>query len=73
MSLQSFNPELPLNSHDGSQFHFHGLTDPTNFNPFEAQPDKGVGVANYKEIAFVDPTVTNYQSLIAGLDSSTLR
>jgi len=70
---QLFNSESPLsfNSQDSSQFHDCGLLAPLSPDPLGMKLGKLSGVAERGEIAFFDPTVTNYQNLIDGIDAGT--
>jgi Domain of unknown function (DUF4347)/Bacterial Ig-like domain/Beta-propeller repeat len=72
MSFDVMTPELlPSIAQDLSQLSGYGLLEAANFDPLRMKADSGMGTSLERQIAFIDPTVPDYQTLINGIKPDT--
>ena len=73
MSLEFFPSEssLPIATPDYNCSHFSGLPSPHSLDPWSIKPSKFTGASSGREIAFIDRSVADYQSLIVGINPGT--
>ena len=70
MSSEAFTPELlPSIAQNFSQLPGYGLLEAANFDPLRMKADSGMGAGG--RIVFIDPTVSDYQTLINGIKPDT--
>ena len=70
MFSEALTPELlPAIAQNLSQLPSYGFSDAANFDPLRMKADSGMGAGG--RIVFIDPTVSDYQTLINGIKPDT--